>query len=74
MNTNWEDIATAGGSVALKAFNKLWFGDKTLTPEEIEKLKELYQRFPLGEKSFKAWCKQRTRQAFENSVKGLGQG
>ncbi len=69
MNTNWEDIAKAGGSAALKVFNKLWFTHEPLTEEEEGRLKDLYTRFPLGV-NFKAWSKQRTRQLFENRVQG----
>ena len=69
MSTTWNEIKEAGGLTALNAFNKVWYERVDLHPDEKEAMRALYARFPLDEKNFKAWLKQRTSQLYENAVK-----
>lgn len=64
----WETIKAMGGRPALQAFNKVWYEHTRLTPEELQLLKDLFSKYPLGKDNFKTWLKQRVRQIYEKAV------
>jgi hypothetical protein len=64
LNSSGKDKAFAVMSI----FNDVWNNGKTLTPEEEAKLKEVYQKYPMGQTDFNVWYKQTLRQVFEKWV------
>jgi len=66
----WNEIINSdvGGRPAALAFDKVWNQQKPLTVQEIETLRKLFERYPLGQTNFNTWYKQTMRQLFERMV------
>ncbi len=66
--TAWNNIASEGGKNALVALNKVWYNGGSFTPEEDTLIRNLFNKYPMGQTNFNTWYKQTLRQVFENLV------
>lgn len=58
---NWPEFAQAAGPQALQAFRQVWFERRWLNTEQEKILRDLFEKYPLGQTSFKVWLKNTTR-------------
>jgi hypothetical protein len=61
---NWTSI----DKPTLNALNNVWYLGKTLTTSEESLLKNLFNKYPLGQTNFNTWYKQTLRQAWDKYV------
>uniref|UniRef100_A0A6M3K442 Large polyvalent protein associated domain-containing protein n=1 Tax=viral metagenome TaxID=1070528 RepID=A0A6M3K442_9ZZZZ len=64
----WGEISSMGGTPFLQATNKVWFNGGTLTPQEDKLLRDIFNKYPLGQSNFDIWLKQSLRYLFMATI------
>lgn len=64
----WDNIKKDLGSSLLKALNRLWYENGSLTPDEITKLQQIHRSYPLGYSDFNEWVRSGLKQFRESNI------
>lgn len=65
--TKLHQVRAAGGTEAVAALERVWFGGDTLTPDEEILLKQVHEKYPFGQSDFKTWLGQTLREILRDS-------
>ena len=64
----FDELMNAGGIEALQAFKRVWFDRQQLKPKQEKVLRDLFERYPLGQTNFKMWLKNTTRNLLAKDI------